>query len=163
MWFLSRLRARRTLDAASAEALLAGRGVAPGAPADQQALARLLEVAAEPGSGPELDGEVAAAAMFVQVTSEARPHRTARRVLVVAACAVAVGGTAVYASVVPVPHHKMAPVPYGVPAGHRAAPDSTAARPSSRPPATSRRDAGLRSPPAGRSASRRRPRSGGGQ
>jgi hypothetical protein len=160
MWFLPRFRARRGLDAASAEALLAGRGVAPGAPADQQALARLLEIAAGPGSGRELDGEVAAAAMFVQVTSEARPHRTARRALVVAACAVAVGGTAVYATVVPVPHHKMAPVPYGVPAGHRAA-TAPAARAPSRPPATSRRDADLRSPPAGRSASRRRPGSGG--
>ena len=137
MWFHSRFKPRRSLDAASAEGLLAGRGVPPGAPADQQALARLLEVAAGPGSEQELAGEVAAAAMFVQVTSEVRSHRTARRALVVAACAVAVGGTAVYASVVPVPHHKMARVPYGVPAGHRAAPGSPAARAPSRPPATS--------------------------
>jgi hypothetical protein len=156
MWILSRLRSRRGLDAASAEGLLAGRGVPPGAPADQQALARLLEVAAEPGSERELAGEVAAAAMFVQVTSQARPHRTARRALVVAACAVAVGGTAVYAGVVPVPHHKMAPVPFGVPAGHHAGPGTPAARTPSRPPPTSRRDADLRSPPAERSASRRR-------
>jgi hypothetical protein len=148
MWFLSRLRARRTLDAASAEALLAGRGVAPGAPADQQALAQLLEIAAGPGSAGELAGEVAAAAMFVQVTSKARPHRTARRVLVVAACAVAVGGTAVYASVAPAPHHKMTPAPFGVPADHHAVP-SPAAHSNPSPPASSRRDAGLPCPPPG--------------
>lgn len=148
MWFLSRLRARRTLDAASAEALLAGRGVAPGAPADQQALAQLLEIAAGPASAGELAGEVAAAAMFVQVTtSQARPHRTARRVLVVAACAVAVGGTAVYASVAPAPHHKMTPAPFGVP-DHHAVP-SPAAHSNPSPPATSRRDAGLPCPPPG--------------
>jgi hypothetical protein len=156
MWILSRLRARSSLDAASAEGLLAGRGVPSGAPADQHALARLLEVAAGPGTERELAGEVAAAAMFVQVSSQGKPHRTARRALVVAACAVAVGGTAVYASVVPVPHHKMAPVPFGVPAGHHAVSGSPASVAPSRPPATSRRDADLRSPPAGRSASRRR-------
>ena len=148
MWFLSRLRARGSLDAASAEALLAGRGVAPGAPADQQALAQLLEIAAAPGTARELAGEVAAAAVFVQVISQARPHRTARRVLVVAACAVAVGGTAVYASVAPPPHHKMTPAPFGVPADHHAVP-SPAAPPNTSPPATSRRDAGLRCPPPG--------------
>jgi hypothetical protein len=148
MWFLSRLRARRTLDAASAEALLAGRGVAPGAPADQQALARLLEIAAGPGSARELAGEVAAAAVFVQVVSQARPHRTARRALVVAACAVAVGGTVVYASVAPAPHHKIAPIPFGVPADHHAV-QSPAAHSVSSPPAASRRDAGLRCPPSG--------------
>lgn len=148
MWFLSRLRARRFLDAASAEALLAGRGVAPGAPADQQALAQVLEIAAGPGSDQELAGEVAAAAMFVQVISQVKPHRTARRALVVAACAVAVGGSAVYASVAPVPHHKIAPIPFGVPAGHHTVP-SPAAPSDSSPPATSRRDAGLRCPPSG--------------
>jgi len=148
MWFLSRLRARGSLDAVSAEALLAGRGVAPGAPADQQALAQLLEIAAVPGSPQELAGEVAAAAMFVQVISQARPHRTARRVLVVAACAVAVGGTAVYASVAPAPHHKVTPAPFGVPAGHHAVP-SPAATSNPSPRATSRRDAGLRCPPPG--------------
>jgi hypothetical protein len=147
MWFLSRLRARGSLDAASAEALLAGRGVAPGAPADQQALAQLLEIAARPGSPQELTGEVAAAAMFVQVISQVRPHRTARRALVVAACAVAVGGTAVYATVAPAPHHKMTPAPFGIPDHHTV--PSPAARSNPSPPATSRRDAGLRCPPPG--------------
>ncbi len=132
MWFLSRLRARRTLDAASAEALLA----------------QLLEIAAGAASPRELAGEVAAAATFVQVISQARPRRTARRVLVVAACAVAVGGTAVYASVAPAPHHKMTPAPFGVPADHHAVP-SPAAHSNPPPPATSRRDAGLRCPPPG--------------
>ena len=148
MWFLSRLRARGTLDAASAEALLAGRGVAPGAPADQHALAQLLEIAAGPARPRVLAGEVAAAAMFVQVISQARPHRTARRALVVAACAVAVGGTAVYASVAPAPHHKMTPAPFGVPADHHTVP-SPAAPSHLSPPATSRRDAGLHCPPPG--------------
>ena len=148
MWFHSRLRARGSLDAVSAEALLAGRGVAPGAPADQQALAQLLVIAAVPGSPQELAGEVAAAAMFVQVISQARPHRTARRVLVVAACAVAVGGAAVYVGVAPAPHHKMTPAPFGVPADHHAVP-SPAAPSNPSPPATSRRDAGLHCPPPG--------------
>ena len=138
MWFLSRLRARRSLDAASAEALLAGRGIPPGAPADQQALAQVLEIAAGPGSAQELAGEVAAAAVFVQVTTQAKPHRSARRALAVAACAVAVGGTAaVYATLAPAPHHKIAPVPFGVPAEHHTLPATTAPpRPPGRPTAS---------------------------
>jgi hypothetical protein len=70
--------------------------------------------------------------MFVQVTSQVKPHRTARRALAAAACAMAVGGTAVYASVVPSPHHKMAPVPFGVPAEHHMAP-APAATPAPSP------------------------------
>jgi len=116
MSFLSRLRARRSLDAASAEGLLARRGVPPGAPAGQHALARLLEIAARPGSEQELAGEVAAAAVFVQVTAQVRSRKAARRVLLAAACVLAVGGTAVYAGVVSPPLRKMAPVPFGVPA-----------------------------------------------
>jgi hypothetical protein len=119
MLFLSRLRARRSLDAASAERLLAGRGVPPGAPAGQYALARLLEIAAGPGSEQELAGEVAAAAVFVQVTSQVRSRMVVRRVLVAAACALAVGGTVGYASVVSPPlHNKVVPVQFGAPASH---------------------------------------------
>ena len=119
MSLLARLRARRSLDAARAEALLAGRGVPSGAPADHQALARVLEVAARPGTAQELADEVAAAAAFVQVASQVRPRRTARRAVVAAACVAAVGGTvAVYATVVPSPHHTVVPLPFGVPAAH---------------------------------------------
>ena len=119
MSILSRLRARRLLDAARAEALLAGLGVPAQAPAGQQALARVLEAAAAPGSEKELAGQVAAAAAFVQVTSEVKPRRAARRALAAVVCAVVVGGTAVYAGVVASPHHnKMVVVPFGVPAAH---------------------------------------------
>jgi hypothetical protein len=134
MSFLSRLRARRYLDAASAEALLAGRGVPAGAPADQRDLARLLEIAAKPGSEQELGGQVAAAAMFVQVTSQGKPRKIARRVLAAAACATAVAGSVVYASAVPSPHHKMAPVPFGVPAEHHTVPGPAVTRVPSRQP-----------------------------
>ena len=124
----SRLRARRSVDAESAEGLLAGRGVPPEAPAGQHALARLLELAARPGSEQELAGEVAAAAMFVQVTSQARSRMAARRVLAAVACALAVGGAAVYGSVVSPPPHKTVPIQFGVPALRHAvpAPDVTA-------------------------------------
>src|SRR5215467_8782429 len=119
MSILSRLRARRSLDAASAEALLAGLGVPAQAPADQQALARVLEAAAAPGREKELAGEVAAAAAFVQAISEVKPRRAVRRAVAAVACVVVVGGTAVYAGVVASPHHnKMVVVPYGVPAAH---------------------------------------------
>jgi hypothetical protein len=130
----SRLRALRSPDAACARALFVGQDLPPGAPAGQQALARLLEVAAGPGTAQELAGEVAAAAAFVQVTSQVRPRKTTRWALVAAACAVAVGGTAMYASVLPSPHHKMVPVPFGVPASHHAIPAPAATRPPLRPP-----------------------------
>jgi hypothetical protein len=125
----SRRRARRALDADSAEDLLAGQGAPPGAPAGQQALARLLELAAGPGSEQELAGEVAAAAMFVQVISQARSRRAAaRRVLAAVACVLAVGGAAVYGSVVSPPSHTTVPVQFGVPVLRYAvpAPDVTA-------------------------------------
>ena len=114
MSFLTRLRVRRSLNGAMAEALLAGRGVPAGASAGQQAVARVLEIASAPGSAKELADEVAAAAAFVQVTSRIKPRKAARRTLAAAACAVALGGTAVYASVMASPHHKTAPLPFGV-------------------------------------------------
>ena len=122
MSILSRLREPRSPDAAYARALFAGRRLPRGAPASQQALARLLKAAAAPGTARELAGEVAAAAAFVQVTSQPKPRRNTRRLLAAAACAIAVGGTAVYASVMPSPHHAMVPLPFGVPAGHHTAP-----------------------------------------
>jgi hypothetical protein len=128
MSILSRLRALRSADAACARALFAGQGLPPRAPARQQALADLLEAAAGPGTAQELAGEVAAAAAFVQVTSQHKPRRTTRRVLVAAACAVAAGGTAVYATVLPSPHHKTVPVPFGVPASHHMVPAPAATR-----------------------------------
>jgi hypothetical protein len=130
MPYLPRFSARRSMDAAAAEALLAGRGVPGDAPAAQQALALLLEIAARPGSEPELAGEVAAAAAFVQVTSKARSRSVTRRVLAAAACVIAVGGTAAYAGTASAPLRKMtppslhrsAPVPFGVPAAPYAVP-----------------------------------------
>lgn len=127
MPILSRLRDRRSVEAACARALFAGRGLPPGAPARQQVLARLLEAAAGPATEQELSGEVAAAAAFVQVTSQPRPRRAARRALSAAACAVAVGGAVGYATVMPSPHHKMVPVQFGVPGAHRAVPAATRA------------------------------------
>jgi hypothetical protein len=135
MSLLSRFRARRSLDAARAEALLTGHGIPAGAPADQQALARVLEIAARPGTAQELADEVAAAAAFVQVSTYVKPRRSARRAMAAAACAVAVGGgVAVFATVVPSPHHKMLPLPFGVPAARPTAPASALTRSPSRRP-----------------------------
>ena len=144
MSILSRLRALRSPDAACARALFAGRGLGPGVPPGPQALAHVLEVAAGPGTPEELAGEVAAAAAFVQVTSRVKPRRTARLALAAAACAVAVGAAAVYASVVPSPHHKSVPVPFGVPASHHAIPAPVATRPPGRWHASPRGHAGVR-------------------
>jgi len=134
MPILSRLRALRSPDVACARALFAGQSLPPGAPARQRALARLLERAAGPGTEQELAGEVAAAAAFVQVTSQLKPRRTVRRTLVAAVCAVAVGGTAVFASVMSSPHHKMVPVPFGVPTAHHVVPAQQATKGPPRPP-----------------------------
>jgi hypothetical protein len=121
MSILSRLRARRFLDAATAERLLAGRGVPGDAPAGQQALARALEIISGPGTEQEMADEVAAAAAFVQVTSQVRSRHLPRRVLVAVACAIAVGGTAAYGALSP-GNHKAAPLPFGVPASHHVVP-----------------------------------------
>jgi hypothetical protein len=120
MSLFSRLRARRCLDAAAAESLLAGRGAPADAPAPQRALARLLEAAAGPGNEQELAGEVAAAAAFVQVTTQAAPNRGRRRALAAAALAITVAGTTAYAVAVPHTHHRAVPAPFGVPAAHPA-------------------------------------------
>jgi hypothetical protein len=108
MSILSRLRARRFLDAAAAERLLAGRGVPGDAPAGQQVLARALELISGPGSEEELAGEVVAAAVFVRVPppGQAGPGRGGMRL--------GVGGTAVYGVLSP-DSHKAAPLPLRVP------------------------------------------------
>ncbi len=56
---LPRFSTRQLPDAACAEGLLVGRGVAPGAPVGQQALARMLAIAASPATDRELAQEVA--------------------------------------------------------------------------------------------------------
>jgi hypothetical protein len=118
----SRLSARRSLDAVTAERLLAGRGVPGDAPAGQQALARALEIISGPGTEQELAGEVAAAAAFVQVVaSQVRSRRLAGRALVAVACVIAVGGTAAYGALSS-GSHKAAPVQFGVPASRHAVP-----------------------------------------
>jgi len=117
----SRLRARRSLDAVTAERLLVGRGVPGDAPAGQQALARALEIISGPGTEAELTGEVAAAAAFVQVVaSQVRSRRLAGRALVAVACVIAVGGAAAYGALSG--SHKAAPVQFGVPASRHAVP-----------------------------------------
>ncbi|SRR5712692_92774 len=141
--------ARRSMDAASAEGLLAGRPVPAGAPADQQSLARLLASASGPASERELAGEAAAVAAFVQVAgwravgSSGRVRTAARRSSLVAsvfsvrlavaavAGAVALGGVAVagYAGVLPASAQHLAHSALGAPAprGPAAKPGAVAA------------------------------------
>jgi hypothetical protein len=113
MSLFSRLRARRSLDSVTAEGLLAGRGVPGNSPPGQHALARVLEIAAGPGSEEELAGDVAAAAAFVQVTSQVRSRHLTRRALAAAACAMAVGGAIAYGARPPATH-RMAPLQSGI-------------------------------------------------
>ena len=131
---LPRFSTRQLPDPACAEGLLAGRGVAPGAPADQQALARLLEIAASPATDLELAGKAAAVAAFAQVTSHPGPRRAgarprtvaasrrlARLTLALAACVTALGGAAA-AGALPAPIQEMAHVTFGAPAPHHSVP-----------------------------------------
>jgi len=126
MSFVSRLRARRSLDQVTAEGLLAGRGVPGDSPPGQQALARLLEVAAGPGSEEELAGEVAAAAVFVQVTSQVRSRHLTRRALAAVACVLAVGGSIAYGAQ-PHAHRSRVPDQWGIPRHAVTAPPVTSA------------------------------------
>ncbi len=75
---LPRLSGRPSLDGRTAEGLLAGRGHAPGAPAGQQALARVLEAAASTATDRELAEEAAFVAGFVLATSPVRAARVRR-------------------------------------------------------------------------------------
>jgi hypothetical protein len=132
---LPRFSTRQLPDAACAEGLLAGRGVAPGAPAGQQALARMLEIAASPATDRELAGEAAAMAAFARVTSHPGSHRAgarprtvpasrrlARLTLALAACVTVLGGTAAATGALPAPIQEVAHVTFGAPAPHHSVP-----------------------------------------
>ena len=71
MPILPRSRSRESLDSVAAEELLNGRGAGSGAPAGQQALARVLAVASGPASDSELAGQAAALAAFAAATGPA--------------------------------------------------------------------------------------------
>jgi hypothetical protein len=116
---------RRPLGAAVAEDLLAGRGAATGAPAGQQALARVLEIAAGPPTDRELANEAAYVAAFVLATSPASTRRAvlptvlrglAQLTLAVMAAIVAVGGTAAFTGQLPARFQEFAHVTFGAPA-----------------------------------------------
>lgn len=141
---LPRLSSRESLDPAAAEGLLDGRGVPANAPAEQHALARLLEIASGPGSDSELAGQAAAVAAFARATGPADAHRSAsrkRRLLVshltakvalsAVACVTALGGAAAYATSLPAPLQELAHVTFGAPAPRHAvpAPHATSASP----------------------------------
>lgn len=129
---VARLGDRQHLDVATAEGLLAGRGVPGDSPPGQQALARMLEIAARPAGDEELAGVAAAVAGFVLVSStassaqtearrEARPRarRLTRLTLVCAAGAVALGGSAAFGGALPARLQEMVHVTFGAPApGH---------------------------------------------
>ncbi len=117
----------RTLGAATAEELLAGRGAAPGAPASQQALARVLEIAAGPPTDGELAGEAAYVAAFVLATSRAGTRRVAlprvlrtvvQLTLAVVVSLLAVGSTAAFTGQLPARIQELAHVALGAPAPH---------------------------------------------
>ncbi len=117
----------RTLGAATAEELLAGRGAAPGAPASQQALARVLEIAAGPPTDRELADEAAYVAAFVLATSPAGTRRGAlppvvrmvvQLTLAVVVTLLAVGSTAAFTGQLPARIQELAHVTLGAPAPH---------------------------------------------
>ncbi len=117
----------RPLGAAAAEELLAGRGAAPGAPASQRALARVLEIAAGPPTDRELADEAAYVAAFVLATSPAGTRRAAlprvlrtfvQLTLAVVVTLLAVGGTAAFTGQLPARIQELAHVALGAPAPH---------------------------------------------
>jgi hypothetical protein len=109
---------RRCLDAATAEGLLAGRGVPEDSPPGQQALARLLEIAAGPPGDEELSGVAVAVAGFVATRHETRrrSRRRARLTLAGAAGAVALVGSAAFADALPARLQEVVHVTFGAPA-----------------------------------------------
>lgn len=139
------------LSAADAERLLAGQGVAPGAPEDQQALAMMLRHAAGPPRPHELADEGFAVAAFAlvkqekmrradspQVTADRRQAgagggrrwwRQTRRRPLVAVCAsaavlIALSGTAA-ANALPAPVQRLAHDTFGAPAPRHPVPSVT--------------------------------------
>jgi hypothetical protein len=134
--FLRRIT-RRPLSAAAPEELLAGRGAAPGAPAGQHALARVLAVAAGPPTGRELADEAAYVATFVLATSPVGTRRAvlshvlrviAQLTVTVAATITIVGATAAYTGQLPPRLQEMAHVALGAPAPHHGSPSPPVAR-----------------------------------
>jgi len=122
-----RRRSRQPLGATAAEELLAGRGAAPGAPASQQALARVLQIAAGPPTDRELADEAAYVAAFVLATSPAGARRAAlplavrafvQLTMAVVAAVLVVGGTAAATGQLPARLQELAHVTFGVPAPH---------------------------------------------
>ena len=141
MPILPRSRSRESLAWLAAEELLNGRGAGSGAPAGQQALARVLAVAGGPASDCELAGQAAVMAAFAAATGPAaqprqprqpgpaarhrrslRSHLTTRLVVAAAACVTALGGAAAYASALPAPLQDLAHATFGAPAPRQTAP-----------------------------------------
>lgn len=151
MKLFTRQGSGQPLSAEDAERLLAGQGIAPGAPEDQQALAMMLKHAAGPARTQELAGEVFAVTAFALVKQQkprraegpvragrrrqagaagGRRRRTrARRGPLVAACAsaavvLALSGTAA-ADALPAPVQRLAHETFGAPAPQHPAPSVT--------------------------------------
>jgi hypothetical protein len=125
------------LTAADTDRLLARRGARSEAPAVQQAIAGLLDIAAGPPTRQEQGGEVAAVAAFVLATRDrATRSARARRGRVIAACiaasAVVAFSGAATANALPAPIQELA--------------HTTLHAPAPRPPAP------LPTPPAGKPA-----------
>lgn len=158
---LPRLSDGQSLDAATAEGLLAGRGVAAEAPPDQQALARVLEALGGPASDQELATQPVAVATFVLASSPTGGSRAARHAalpgvrrlawlaLAAAAGVTAVCGTAA-AGALPAPVQELAHVTFGAPAPHHGGPLPQA-------PRRSRRQGVQRADPASRPGQSRLP------
>jgi hypothetical protein len=114
---------REFLDTATAEGLLARRGVPSQAPAGHQALGRLLQTAASPASERELADQAAAVAAFV-LTTTARKSTRRRQGLaagIAAAAMLAAGGSAA-AGILPAPVQELAHRAFDAPAPQHASP-----------------------------------------
>ena len=164
MPILPRPSSRESPDSVAAEELLNGRGAGSGAPAGQQALARVLAVASGPASDSELAGQAAAMAAFAAATGPAvQPaspastaprsgndvrcvsHLATRLVVAAAACVTALGGAAAYASALPAPLQELAHATFGAPAPRPAVPLPSCHQHVARRPGPSAR---TRAPPA---------------
>jgi hypothetical protein len=120
MRHVPRLSDRHALDAATAEGLLAGRGVPGDSPTGQQVLACMLEVAARPPGDGELSRLADAVAGFSGARQEARrrSRRLARLTLASAVSAVAIIGGGALAGALPARFQEVAHVTFGAPAPH---------------------------------------------
>jgi hypothetical protein len=139
----SRRPGSRAMTAADAERLLAGHGAHPEAPAVQQTLAGLLDIAAGPSSDRELAGEVAAIAAFMLVAGQqdTRPGPSRFRAMVRNRLAAAAGiGTAAVvafsgaaaANALPAPVQELAHRAFDAPAPRHPAPSPQATLPSAK-------------------------------